>query len=195
MERKEKKKLIMAIAFFVIAAVFFVVNKVNGASKKNTWEKAVSGTIVDVDPLADNGSAGMFYEFDGSFVWLWSSEIEGRWPVRGETGTFYKNRDSKKYKWEKDKTVTTKKTTSVKATMAKKYLPSKIVNRASQTWSSIITSLPPVGKTVLVRYKNGVTITTAYINVKKQWKLETDRERISGGREITTIKEWRIILE
>lgn len=195
MEHNEKKKLIIAIVFFIIAAIFFVVNKADGASKKNTWEKAVSGTIVDVDPIANNGNVGMFYEFDGSFVWLWSSEIEGRWPVRGETGTFYKSRDSKKYKWEKDKTVSAKKTTSVKTITAKKYLPSKIVNRVSQSWSSTITSSPPVGKTVLVRYKNGTTITTAYVNVKKQWKLETDRERIAGGREITTIKEWRIILE
>ena len=69
----------------------------------------------------------------------------------------------------------------------------RVVKTTSLSWSSVITGLPPIDKTVLVKYKNGKTITTAYVNSRKQWKLETDRERVAGGRKITTIAQWREI--
>lgn len=187
MYRNEKKKL--TVLFIIMMALVCGQLAAKAAKNISTWKESFTGTIIDADPLTDQNKAGMFYEMDGHFVWIWSDDMKSRWPTRGETGTFYKmnvNGDTK-YKWVKTKTA------SVKKTSSKKTSTINVVNRASQTWSSVVSGLPPIDKTVLVKYKNGKTITTAYINTKKQWKLETDRDRISNGREIKTIAKWRDI--
>lgn len=158
------------------------------AAEKPEWKVVMSGTIVDVDPISNNGASGVFYEMEGAWLWLW--EIEGAWPSRGQTGTFYRSGsgDNKKHKWVKDKG---SQAPAKKATTKRAVAPQVITKSVS--WKSVMIGVPPVDKTVLVRYKNGKTITTAYLNVKKEWKLETDRERISSGRKIETIKEWKEI--
>ncbi len=173
---------------------------VNAASKPK-WNVKLSGTVVDVDPIAKAGASGLFFEVGDprlggrcSFVWIWQDDLEGSWPSRGDHGTFYQMRIGKddKYRWVETggKKPVVKKLPvkeSVKKPVVVKTIPTSI------SWQSVVVGIPPVNKTVLVRYKNGKTITTAYLNAKKEWKLETDRERISGGRKIETIKEWKEI--
>jgi hypothetical protein len=159
-------------------------------AEKTKWKKCISGKIVDVDPLVNNSHVGLFFEMDGHFLFVWKSDLKGvRWPVRGEVGTFYWKEgkdDNTDYKWVGS---------MPKKSVIKKITNTSIIKMTSLSWSSIVIGLPPVNKTVLVKYKNGTTITTAYINTKKQWKLETDRTRVAGGREITTISKWRNIQE
>jgi len=49
---------------------------------------------------------------------------------------------------------------------------------------------PEVYKLVLLKLDDGI-ITTGRINVKGQWKLETDKNKMSGGRPITNVEEWK----
>lgn len=179
------------VIFILVYASLYILKagvgtSVAEAAPKNKWEKVVSGTIVDVDPIALPDNVGLFFEISygqggGKWIWILSKDISGPWATRGEYGTFYKKGD--KYKWEKLTSGKPKTLSSV---------PSKKVVTTTEGWTSMVMP-PPIEHTVLVRYKNGRTITTAYLNSKKQWKLETDRERISGGREIVTIKEWKEI--
>lgn len=164
------------------------------AASKPNWRAKMTGTIIDVDPIAMNGNSGLFFELENTkggytWLWVWGDDVTGSWPMRGDVGTWYTRRidGDNKYKWEEAKTTSTKKEPEKAAYV--RTIPN------STGWESIVRGLPPRDKTVLVRYKNGTTITTAYVNNKKQWKLETDRDRITGGREIATIKEWRDIPE
>lgn len=189
--RDNRKIIIAIIAIISCIVIFAITDKVMGA-EKTKWKKSFSGKIVDVDPVPNGSNPGLFYEMDGHFLWLYTDDWQGdRWPTRGEVGTFYfkKVKGDTKYKWEgkMPKKSATKKTT--------KSVSSPTIRSTSLSWSSVIAGLPPIDKTVLVKYKNGVTITTAYLNSKKQWKLETDRTRVAGGREITTIVKWRDIQE
>ena len=186
---KEKNKNILAIILMAAAIILFVINRTAGAKSTGEWKKSFSGKIVDVDPLANGTNPGLFFEMDGHFLWIYTESWSGdRWPTRGEIGTFYHRevgRDTE-YKWEGSMPKNPVKKTSTEQ-------KSIGVDKSVRAWTSVMAGLPPVNKTVMVKYKNGVTITTAYINSKKQWKLETDRERVSGGREITTIAKWRDI--
>jgi hypothetical protein len=193
MNFRENRKIIIAIIAIISCIVIFAItDKVMGA-EKTKWRKAFSGEIVDVDPLVSSTQGGLFFEMNGHFLMIWKSDWQGdRWPTRGEIGTFYSTKGADgdaDYKWigSMPKKSVTKKTP--------KKISSTPTIKSISSWSSIIAGLPPVNKTVLVKYKNGTTITTAYINTKKQWKLETDRNRVAGGREITTIEKWRDIQE
>ena len=177
-------------AFGIILPALLEISDANAAKG---WQAKFTGTIVDVDPLANNGSSGLFFEIredsGDSWVWIWGKDkLEGGWPSRGDTGTFYTKKvdGDDKYKWVEAKKPVVKKP-SVRKSASVKTIPTSI------SWKSIVVGVPPADHTVLVRYKNGKTITTAYLNTKEQWKLETDRERVSGGREIATIKEWKEI--
>lgn len=189
MKFRENRKIIIAIIVIVACIVIFAITDAVSGADKTEWKKSFSGKIVDVDPLVNHTQGGLFFEMDGHFLMIWSSEWEGdRWPTRGEVGTFYSRHegDDHKYKWI--------------GSMPKSTEKKQTVNRASSiktrsSWSSVVAGLPPIDKTVLVKYKNGKTITTAYVNSKKQWKLETDRTRVAGGRQITTIAKWRDIQE
>jgi len=166
------------------------VNEARAANKEAKWKAKMTGTIVDVDPLSIPGNSGLFFELKNTkgghnWIWVWGDDRTGAWPTRGDVGTWYTRKidDEDKYKWEEAKAV------------KKTITPAKVapVISKSISWKLIILGVPPVNHTVLAKYKNGITITTAYLNAKGQWKLETERERISGGREIATIKEWKEI--
>ncbi len=191
---RDKKKIVIAIILIGLAAVLFLMSRTAGAM---SWREKIQGTIVDVDPICNNGASGLFFELKKtkgghSFVWVWVDDHEGNWPTRGDVGTWYTRKvdGDDKYKWVDAKTTSTKKEPAKPAKPASVRTIPK-----SAGWQSIARGLPLRDKTVLVRYKNGTIITTAYVNNKKQWKLETDRDRVSGGREIATIKEWRNIPE
>jgi hypothetical protein len=191
MKFSENRKIIIAIVAIVACIVIFAITDAVMGADKTGWKKSFSGKIVDVDPLINGSDPGLFFEMDGHFLWIYKSDWpQDRWPTRGEVGTFYKKQvgSDTHYKWEisKSKSSAKKKTTTTKRV-------SSSTIKASISWSSVIAGKPPVNKTVLVKYKNGTTITTAYLNSKKQWKLETDRDRVAGGREITTIAQWRVI--
>jgi len=166
-----------------------------GAGNSSDWRASITGKIVDIDPIANNGNVGLFFEVQGNssskWFWIWKDDIVGSWPSRGDFGTFYvsKDKEDDKYKWEDGSAKSQSKSSS-----PKKTVPTTITVKAP-TWTDARVSTPPIDKTVLVKYKNGKTITTAYINSEKQWKLETDRERVAGGREIETIAMWRDINE
>jgi hypothetical protein len=184
--------ILCTIILFTITQ-FIPSSKALAAGKTGKWSARATGVVVDVDPIACNGQAGLFFEINGSkgnkWLWLWNDDMTKPWPERGSVGTFYTRKvdGDDKYKWvyaiDKSKAKNT----------SKKTLPAQTIKTATLTWSSVIAGLPPIDKTVLVKYKNGKTITTAYLNSKKQWKLETDRERVASGREITTIAKWRDI--
>lgn len=191
---------IIAISILAIVCNMIPIMEAHAASKPE-WKVKMSGTVVDVDPIAKAGTLGLFFEVGDprlggkcSWVWIWQDDYEGSWPSRGDHGTFYQMKigEDDKYRWVK----TGDKKPVVKKLPIKESVRKPIVVKTTPTsisWQSIVIGLPPRDKTVLVRYKNGTTITTAYVNNKKQWKLETDRDRISGGREIATIKEWKEI--
>lgn len=196
MKFSENRKIIIAIIFMVACIVIFIItDTVLGA--KDVWSVRAAGEIVDVDPIACNGKAGLFFEINGTqknhWLWLWRDDIVGRWPERESIGTFYTKKvdGEDKYKWVE----TRSKSAGKKKDTTKKISSVQTIKTISLTWSSVVVGLPPIDKTVLVKYKNGKTITTAYVNSKKQWKLETDRNRVAGGREITTISKWRDIQE
>ena len=188
MNKTNERKIIIAIILLVVAIVLLMITSLAGAATKDKWIKSSTGVILDVDPLPNGSDPGLFFEMDGSWIWIWQSNFVGDWPKRGQFGTFYKNED--KYKWVVKQNPKNKKQTNDK--QQKEDLKQQIIKIASPMWTSVVT-LPPVDKTVLVRYKNGKTITTAYVTYKKEWKLETDRDRVAGGRAITTVAEWREI--
>ena len=192
MKLTDNRKIVIAIIVLILAIVLFtIVDKVSGATGK--WHERATGVIVDVDPINGTSQAGLFFEINGrkdnKWLWIWQNDFTKPWPQRGDVGSFYTRKvdGDDKYKWVE--------ATIKSAAKKKKADITPTIKTKSLTWSSVIAGLPPFNKTVLVKYKNGVTITTAYINVKKQWKLETDRDRVSGGREITTIAQWRNIRE
>ena len=154
------------------------------------WEVWIRGTIVDVDPY----SGGMLYELqkdNGKYGWVQfpnTKSKEAR-PCRGAYGAFYKAKiiNGVAIKWIAEK----QPTNDIK--VVTKPIPPKFPLVPKSSWRSIEVELLPIEKNVLVKYKDDVTITTAYINRQKEWKLETDREKIGGGKEIVTIKEWKEI--
>lgn len=133
------------------------------------WKCFTTGTVLDVDPWGQ----GIFVEFD-SGCWVGAIEWTGREPSRGEYGTLYekKSRNGNIYKWVRERSAKSK---------------------SVLKWQSIDNCFPHTDKTVLVKYANDVTITTAYVNPEKEWKLETNRDNASGGITVTTIKEWAIL--
>ena len=107
-------------------------------------------------------------------------------------GTIFELRDDngnwkKKVGWITSKTKkTAKKTTSKKKTTKEKTITD------TTTWTKISDGLPKEDLAVLVKYKDG-TLTVAYVNGKKEWKLTTNKKQWQGGDTITTIIEWRKI--
>ena len=93
-----------------------------------------------------------------------------------------------KYKWVKDKSKPKPKPKKE----IKKSQPKKINRKTS--WTLTLSKTPNISCVVLVKYKDG-TITTAYLNMKKEWKLTTDKHRLFGGDILENIKEWMYILE
>jgi hypothetical protein len=59
-------------------------------------------------------------------------------------------------------------------------------------WKPTFRSLPKDHVIVLVRTEDGI-VTTAHVNKKKEWKLETNRDKLSGGISLTNVKEWKEI--
>jgi len=195
MEYKQFTKISKAIiavgivsAIIIFMWIFLFVIPSNSKASLNGWKVNRIGTIVDVDPIySAHGDIGLFFEFDnGYWVWVWTKYREGEAPGRGDHGSFYRKvvRGEIRHKW-----VSIKK----KVKVVKKITPI-IKTTAKHSWISIKINTPLINKTVLVRYENRKTITTAYINNKKEWRLETDREKVLGGRAIKTVKEWKEIL-
>ena len=155
-------------------------------NKDTVWKQKKLGEIVDVDPIVFEQTIGLFFEMNGDFVWVYIDNFYGDWPSRGSYGSFYTTKLSEKtmYKWE-----------NYDCTMNSKQTIPRLETTQTQSWTSALTTLPQEGVTVLVKYENGKTITTAYINNKKEWKLETEREKFSGGRKITVIAEWKGLQE
>jgi hypothetical protein len=194
------------IGLLVLVVILFVGKNLYGA-KKNEW-KAVrkSVTILDIDPVlsSDGQSHGIFMEYENDdnttsgWYWLWSKQWFDNWPVRNMRGTFYRRKNTKnnqydyEYKFIEEKP---KKPKKVKPKKEEKVEPIIIEIPVELEWYQSYSKLPPIDRTVLVRYENGTTLTTAYMNGRNKWKLETDRDLLSGGKEITTIKEWRFIPE
>lgn len=187
------KTSIAATILIIVALQFWHdgESKVVAATKPATsvWKEWTRGTIIDVDPYM----GGMLFEFqkdDKTYSWATFSHNSkvGDMPARGLYGAFYtrKTEDGEKVKWVTEKPRVQKIQPETKKAVLNPLKPNSF-------WKSIFAGLPSIDKTVLVKYKNGVTITTAYINKKKEWKLETDRDRVSGGREVKTINEWQEI--
>ena len=191
-----------AIMILIVVVMAFVGVVYSPAANQSNWKVRMQGTIIDVDPLANPGSSGLFFELQDNrgkchWLWIWGEDMdksEYSWPVRGDTGTFYTRKidGDDKYKWvpirESSSSKAAKKT---KSTVAKKVTPAPI----SSSWESAKISPPPEDKTVLVRYVDG-TYTTAYLDSERKWKLETDRNRVRGGYDITSkVKEWKVIPE
>ena len=65
-------------------------------------------------------------------------------------------------------------------------------SQAISHWQSVLINMPLVNKTVLAKYKNRI-IVAAYINDKGEWKLETNRKKVLGGKTIKPIKKWKEI--
>ena len=184
--------ILFAIAYVLVILIPDKPKEAHAAEpvKEYKWFVRKHGEILDVDPTA----GGMFIEMAGSWFRLDKKVWRGTWPGRREIGTLYIKRVDDEnamngkyyyiYKWEVERLSTE---TSKSEVTTKTEFTSK--------WQSVVIGYPPINRTVFVRYKDGITITTAYLNNKKEWKLETDRDRVLGGKTINDIKEWMLIPE
>ena len=179
----------IVIAIIILIWVIFLATPSASATSSDGWQVLLTGTIIDIDPVycqtSSDGYWGLFFELDdGEWIWLWKKNMEGEYPNRFQKGSFYKKKVGKinKYKWVVDKS---------SPKIVKKVILKAIPK--SNNWKMIAINIPPTNKTVLVKYANGKIITTAYINDKGEWKLETDRKKVLGGRIIKTIKKWKDI--
>ncbi len=189
----------MVVLFIVVAIICILIPPKDAfAAKPSKWEEKIKGTVVDIDPMVSgSGEFGILVEFDCGDHYDWTGfcrnylnlEGKGKWPNRGEKGTLFTRREGDKshYKWILDET--SKKKKAVK----KKVVEKKLVPTSLLTWTYPHIKLPTPDRTVLVRYKNGKTITTAYINHREEWKLETSRDVYRGGKNIKTIDKWSYI--
>ena len=182
--------IFFAISFPILCVVPSCSESTEAEPRPTEWKEIKRGTVLDVDPWEDRDTyLAIFVEFED--YWVASSNWVNRRPARGNNGILYERKDSngkRQYKW----TSLEEKRVSVKQ---KELVAPKIVSTPKPVleWKSATTDSPPINKTVLVKYKNGITITTAYLNYKKEWKLETDRSSVLGGKTIDEIKEWVII--
>jgi len=190
------KKIVGSI---IVCSVFFVIVYVAGTkeaeagNKKDKWEIRHEGKVVNISSVYGNDWGFAFWFEDGYLEGFWHKYWEGSFPAIGKLGTIYVVKEGEKtirYKWVETEEKPESKTKIKKST---EFKITPILTTPS--WEQTFRKLPPYNKTVLVRYKNEVTITTAYVNSKKEWKLETERETYKGGKTIDTIKEWREILK
>lgn len=122
----------------------------------------------------------------GSFEWS-----------EDKKGNFTRTKDS--FRWVTNKALTAKKKSSTPKTVSKSIPPrtvstsKKTVKKAvAPSWNKVGRDTPPQNTAVLVKYKNGL-ITVAYLDIKNEWRLNTDRDSMFGGDVIKTIVEWRLI--
>jgi hypothetical protein len=123
--------------------------------------------------------------------------------ILGSTGTYYWKvsadgkfiREDDTVKWVENKELTKKGKQLKKiedTSENKKVFSSRKIKETPSTWVEVFRKLPPKDTVVLVKYTNGV-ITTAYVNFKNEWKLTTDKGRISGGVTLKSVSEWKTI--
>lgn len=71
----------------------------------------------------------------------------------------------------------------------------KIEEKTKNSWENAKNVLPKPHITVIVKLKGDI-ITTAHVNQKKDWKLESNKEKTLGGPSLYSVIEWReLILE
>ena len=86
--------------------------------------------------------------------------------------------------------------TEIASLKAKLRLADKQTRRRRITqkyeWKPTFRVIPEAHTIVLITTEDGI-ITTAHIDNKKEWKLETNKDKLSGGLSLTNVKEWKEI--
>lgn len=190
-KRAISKICIICMYFLIILLASFVdiIPKAH-AAKKDGWKKYKTGKIIDIDPMYE-GEFGMMVHFNRAWVQIWKHNWEGTWPSIGEVGTLYKRKVNKanNFKWVEKKP--TKKPKIKPKVKIKKVSEIKIQQEIIE-WQNKLTTIPNIGKVVVVIFTDGKT-STAYLNNDKEWKLDINKDKYRGGKTIEHIIKWKDI--
>ncbi len=183
---------IVCICVLIMLLVSFVDIIPNAHAAKNyKWKKWHTGKIIDIDPMNNDKGWGLMFHIDNSrWLQVWKENWEGHWPGIGEVGTLSFRKQptgSDHWKWT-IKTSTKKQKIKPKI---KKVSDIKVEQKISE-WQREATVLPNIGKVVVVIFTDGKT-STAYLNNDKEWKLDINKDKYSGGKTVENIIKWKDI--
>lgn len=207
------KKLNMSsviIGFLLFVFSFISVSEIYAAEKnKVEWKPEMIGEIFDISPFAYANDFGLLVEFTtGQWITCLHSKKDGIWPSAGQKGIMYQCvvGDKRYWKWVRNKEKSKPQSKVIPNRKPKKFKrksiadlnvaapdPNEIISDKIEIWSKwkpVFRELPEIGETVLVKYVDGETITTAYLNDKEEWKLETERATYRGGKTIEVVDMW-----
>jgi len=172
------------------------------AGEKLKWVEYRSGEILDINPIYNNGEFGLLVEYvDGGWNVFWKgSKQGGTWPSVGEVGIMWESESGKNtyYCWERKTTAHDNRQAKIQKIKQESKSQKSVIEVKAKPKIEIITewqkasSTPDEGKVVVVRFDDGKT-STAFVNAKKEWKLDINSNNYNGGRTITNIKEWKDI--
>jgi hypothetical protein len=190
-EMKEAKFMIPFILISICVAVIFafittpLAVEATKVKKSVEWEEWVKGTITSVNYFGCNNRIWKNVVFDNKYVRAFRNEscdYSDNMYI-GDTGIIFEKSNGD-LRWERTKK---KKTKSKPKPIVKNISPPQ----KKYIWIDPDRKLPIINKVVLVRLNDGI-VTTAYVNMTKEWKIELFKNKILGGETITKqVKEWK----
>lgn len=169
-----------------------------------------SGTLSGIYYFSDGGyeryHETQFNFDDGEVIRINRLESKNR-PKIGDYGALFIDREYKDYspdrcqnanfKWVRMKAASNSKTKLIPVSTEKvrsvTVVPFTMKQREITTdgrWKYPAVDMPFYGQPVLAKLKNG-SFAIIYVNKKEEWKLDSNKNKISGGLSVDNVEKWK----